>query len=75
MSKKHIPKISKKFTRTIVIELTPSNASKESHYAPAFVTVSELFLCEVSETFVILSAILLSIKSPVASAVFGIALF
>ena len=35
----------------------------------SFVTVSELFCCEFFETFVILSAILLPIKSPVASAV------
>ena len=35
-----------------------------------FVTVSELFCCEVFEIFVNLLAILLSIKSPVASAVF-----
>ena len=36
----------------------------------SFVTVSELFCCEFCETFVILSAILLPIRSPVASAVF-----
>ena len=35
-----------------------------------FVTVSELFCCKFSETFVILLAILLPIKSPVASAIF-----
>ena len=40
-----------------------------------FVTVSELFCCDVSENFVFLSVILLPIKSPVASAVFRIALF
>ena len=34
------------------------------------IVVSELFYCEVFETFVILLAILLPIKSPVASAVF-----
>ena len=37
--------------------------------------VSELFCCEVFEDFIILSAIALPIKSPVASAVFWIALF
>ena len=37
--------------------------------------VSELLCDEVLETFVILSAILLPIKSPVAPAVFWIALF
>ena len=36
----------------------------------SFVTVSELFCGKLLETFEILSAILLSIKSPVASAVF-----
>ena len=36
----------------------------------SFVTVSELFSCEVFGTFVILLAILLPIKSRVASAVF-----
>ena len=40
-----------------------------------FVTVSELFCCEYFETFNILLAILLPIKSTVASAVFGITLF
>ena len=39
------------------------------------IVVSELFYCEVFETFVILLAILLPIKSPVASAVFWITLF
>ena len=37
--------------------------------------VSELFFGEVFETLVILSAILFQIKSPVASAIFWIALF
>ena len=37
--------------------------------------VFELFCGEVFETLVILSAILFPIKSPVASAVFGITLF
>ena len=46
-----------------------------SIFSVSFVTVSKLFCDEVLETFVILSAILLPIKSPVASAVFGIALF
>ena len=41
----------------------------------SFATVSELFWCEVFETFEIISTILLPIKSPVASAIFGIALF
>ena len=41
----------------------------------SFVTVSELSCCELSETFVILLAILLPIKSPVASAVFRITFF
>ena len=36
----------------------------------SFVTSSELFCGKVFETFVILSAILLQIKSPVASALF-----
>ena len=36
----------------------------------SFVTVSELFCCEFFETFVILLAILLPIKSQVASTVF-----
>ena len=40
-----------------------------------FITVSELICWEFFETFVILSAILLPIKSPVASSVCGIALF
>ena len=38
----------------------------------SFVTVSELCCCDVFETFVILLAILLLIKSPVPSAIFGI---
>ena len=41
----------------------------------SFATVSELFCCKVFETFEILSTILLQIKSPVASAIFWIALF
>ena len=41
----------------------------------SFVTVFELFRCEVFETFAILSAISFSIKSPVASAVFSITFF
>ena len=41
----------------------------------SFVTVSELFYGKVIEAFVILSSILLPIKSPVASAVFWSALF
>ena len=41
----------------------------------SFVTVSELLCCEFFEAFVILTAILLPIKSPVASAVFSITLF
>ena len=36
----------------------------------SFVNVFELFCCEFLETFVILSAILLPVKSPVASALF-----
>ena len=36
----------------------------------SFVTVSEFFRCEFFETFVILLAILLPIKSPIASAAF-----
>ena len=36
----------------------------------SFVTVSELFCCNTFEIFVILSAILLPIKSPIASAIF-----
>ena len=40
-----------------------------------FITVSELVCWEFFDTFVILSAILLPIKSPVASSVCGIALF
>ena len=41
----------------------------------SFVTVTEIFCGEVLEAFVILSAISLQIKSPVASAVFCISLF
>ena len=41
----------------------------------SFVTVSELYYCEFFKTFVILSGILLPIKSSVDSAVFRIALF
>ena len=41
----------------------------------SFVTFSELFYCESFGTFVILSAILLRIKSPITFAIFGIALF
>ena len=41
----------------------------------SFVTVSELFCGEVLEIFVILSAILLPIKSPLASADVWIAIF
>ena len=41
----------------------------------SFVTVSELFRCEDFEVFVILSAVLLPIKSSAASAFFWIALF
>ena len=44
-------------------------------FSSSFVTVSELFCGEVFATFVILSAIFLPIKSPVASAVFSITLF
>ena len=40
-----------------------------------FVTAYELFWGEVFETFVILSAILLPIKLPVASAVFWVVLY
>ena len=40
-----------------------------------FVTVSELFYCEFFETFIILSVILLPIKSPVVSSVFWIIYF
>ena len=41
----------------------------------SFVTIPELFCGNVFETFVIHSAILFPIKSPVASAVFWISLF
>ena len=41
----------------------------------SIVTVSKLSSCEFFETFIILSAILLPIKSPFASAVFGMSLF
>ena len=41
----------------------------------SFVTISAFFCCEFFETFVILSAILLPIKSPVASAVFWMTFF
>ena len=41
----------------------------------SFVIVSELFRGKFFETFIILSAVLLPIKSPVASAVFQITLF
>ena len=39
------------------------------------ITVSELFCCEVFEIYVILSATLLTVQSPVAFALFLIALF
>ena len=41
----------------------------------SIVTVSELFLGEILEAFLILLAILLPLKSPVASAVFWISIF
>ena len=41
----------------------------------SFVTVHELFCGKVLKSFIILLAIFLPIKSPVASAVFGIFLF
>ena len=41
----------------------------------SFVIVSKFFCSELLETFVILSAILLTIKSPVTSATFSIILF
>ena len=41
----------------------------------SFVTFSELFCCEVFETLLIPLDFLLPIKSPVSSAIFGIALF
>ena len=41
----------------------------------SLVTVSELFYCKIFETFVVLLAILLPIKSPVDSAVFSINIF
>ena len=41
----------------------------------SFVTVSKLFCCKFFETFVILSVILLPIKSPVASSVFLMTIF
>ena len=44
-------------------------------FSPSFVTISELLCGKVFETFVILSAILSPIKSPVAFAGFWIVLF
>ena len=44
-------------------------------FSIAFITVSELFCSQVLEAFVILLAILLPVISPVASAIFWIALF
>ena len=44
--------------------------SGDMFLSPSFVTVSELFCGEVFKTFIILSAILLLIKSPVVSPVF-----
>ena len=41
----------------------------------SFIIIFELFYGDIFETFIILSAIFLPIKSPVASAVFWIALF
>ena len=56
--------------------------SSEDIYLPqrifcscSFVTVSELFYGAMFENLAILSAILLHIKSPVASAVFSVILF
>ena len=48
--------------------------SIKSKFSASFITVSELFCDEVIETLLILSALLLPIKSPVASAIFWIAL-
>ena len=44
-------------------------------FSSSLLTVSDLFCCKFFETFVILLAILLTIKPAVASAVFWIALF
>ena len=46
-----------------------------STFSVSFVTVSELFCGKAFENFVILSAVLLLVKSPVTSALFKIALF
>ena len=48
---------------------------QESFLSYLFVTVSELFCCDVFDIFVVLSAILLPIKSLVACFVFWIAFF
>ena len=50
------------------------NLSLDISLSSSFVIVSELFCCEGFENFVILSLILLPIKSPVAFAVFWITL-
>ena len=44
-------------------------------FSVSFVTVSELFCAELLENFAFLSAILVAGKSPVASAVFWIAVY
>ena len=56
------------------IYLFPGNLLSNPMFCILFLTVPELFIREVLETFVILSAILLPIKQPVASAFFWIAL-
>ena len=55
------------------IYLFPGNLLSNPMFWILLLTVLELFIGEVLETFVILSAILLPIKSPVASAFFWIA--
>ena len=58
-----------------VIYLSLGIYISKSIFSASFVTVSELFCCDVFENFVILLPILLPIKSPAASAVELIALF
>ena len=48
--------------------------SLDNYLSHSFVIVSELFCCDVFDIFVILLAILLLIKSPVATAIFSVAI-
>ena len=60
------------FSEDVYLSLAFSPPS--SIFSSSFVTTSEIFCGKDFKTFVILSAILLPIKSPVASAVFWIVL-